>query len=303
MSIPVPDPDQWYAPLHGIPRPAWERIRNWIEDEGDIDRIDETWDAVAANWLRRVARSLGKEYRVTESAHFQLLHPLSEREGHRMLEVSEEAYTRVTSLLGELCTFHFGRVVAMRFTDSDHYYRYTIQDDGGDAALPMSGGMCMTGDFTHIICHSRTAEEFAPTLAHELSHFYTAHLPLPAWVNEGIAMTMEGVRRHLPTRESIPRHRAYWNDETIRDFWSGAIWSRAGEAFELSYELAAMMFEIIRTELSPPPAAFRAFVLEARRDDSGAAAAKEHLRVELAELVEEFLGPGDWAPRFGSDYD
>jgi hypothetical protein len=302
MSIVVPDPDEWYAPLHGIPRPAWEQIRNWIEDEGDVDRMDETWDAVTANWLRRVGEALSRDYRVTQSEHFQLLHPFSEREGRRMLETSEEAYHRVTSVLGELCTFHFGRVVAMRFTDSDHYYRYTIQDDGGDEAIPMSGGMCMIGEFTHIVCLSREAEEFAPTLAHELSHFYTAHLPLPAWVNEGIAMTMEGIRRHLPTRENIQRHRAYWNAETIQDFWAGDVWSQAGEAFELSYGLAAALFEIIRTELSPPPDAFRAFVREAGRGDGGAAAAKEHLRVELGELVEEFLGPGDWGPRLSPDW-
>jgi hypothetical protein len=297
MPIAVPNPDEWFELEHGIPHPNWTLFENWIMTEAEAEAFDEAWDVVAENWLTRVGRALGPEYRVGKSPHFLLLTPHSAREQAPQLEAAEQAHTRVTKLLGDLCRFHHGRVVALRFVDADHYYRYIAHGDDDEAELPMTGGVFINRGLPHVVCHSRMFEEFCDTLSHELAHFYTAHLSLPAWVGEGIAMLLEPRQSHLPSSERIAKHRAHWTPETIQDFWSGASWSDPSEVFNLSYELAAVIFDVVRTELKPPPEAFRAFVRDARREDGGAEAARMHLRTELSELVEQFLGPGDWEPR------
>ena len=117
----------------------------------------------------------------------------------------------------------------------------------------------------------------------------------------GGTVTFEGDagHSHLPNSEAVEKHRAHWDAETIQPFWLGETFQQPGETFAMGYELAAVLFDVIRKELQPPPEAFRAFVQAANRADAGAAAAREHLRVELGELVEAFLGPGDWNPRPG----
>ena len=97
----------------------------------------------------------------------------------------------------------------------------------------------------------------------------------------------------------MEKHRAHWDEDTIQDFWSGESFRTPGEAFELSYGLAAVLFDVIKKELDPPPEAFRSFIQNAECSDGGAAAAQKYLRVELSELVEIFLGPGEWKPRPG----
>ena len=299
MSNLVPNHDAWFANVHGFARPNWTLFEDYILSEVDADRFDEAWNAVAELWLSRIHEQTGSKFHLAQSPNFFLLSPHTERECLRMLQVAERAYARLTHTLGSILTPRFGKVVTLRFVDAVDYYHYVghFHDEGDEH--PMSGGMFLADGLPHIACHSATFEQFAPTLAHELSHLLVAHLPLPAWVNEGVAMSFEQEfgYSHLPDLEAIEKHRKHWDSETIQDFWTGESWRQTGEAFGLSYGLAALIFDVIRKELQPPPDAFAAFVQHADCNDGGAAAARQHLRVELSELVEVLLGPGNWNPR------
>jgi hypothetical protein len=137
-------------------------------------------------------------------------------------------------------------------------------------------------------------------LTHELTHNLLRSLPLPVWLNEGLAMLFEqdvaGGFRPPVTREGADLHRSYWNAATIQEFWRGDSFSNP-EVQELAYGLARILLDFIVTDLQPTPPDFRDFVLHADRKDGGEAAARNFLGVELSDLVSTFLGPGKWAPK------
>src|SRR5688572_17624715 len=138
-----------------------------------------------------------------------------------------------------------------------------------------------------------------PTIAHELTHCLLQHLPLPAWLNEGIAVNTEhrlcpppGRPLHTP-EEMHDKHVSFWNEKAIQEFWSGKSWLRPGEANMLSYDLARHFVSMIARDYD----AFRAFVNTANTADSGDAAALEHLGYPIGHLAEAVLGTGTWHPK------
>ena len=146
---------------------------------------------------------------------------------------------------------------------------------------------------------SWSADDERRTLVHELAHNLVAHLPLPLWLNEALAMAFEadiaGGTHEPVTRELAARHREYWTAETIQEFWIGHSFSDV-EGQELAYSLSRVLLHLIYTEVRPPEGHFRRFVLTADWADAGAAAAQEHLEIPLENLIAAFLGPGDWMP-------
>ncbi len=299
MSATVPDPDEWYSTVYGIPRPKWEKISDWITLEADADRFDEAWDTVVTNWLHRVADALDARYQVAESPHFLLLAPNNESECLMMLTGAERTYHHITTLLGELCSIHFGRIAVLRLSE-EHYEPYTAYYHGADEGpAPKSSGMYFHGAYPHIALHAKRASGIEQILAHELTHFCTGHMRLPTWISEGIAMSLETLARspRRLTGRVLERHQAFWNADNVQDFWSGATWGEAGPGFELSYGLAAALYDTIQSDLRPDPEDFRAFLGHADPRDAGAASAQKYLGVDLGELVEGILGPGDWTPQ------
>jgi hypothetical protein len=89
------------------------------------------------------------------------------------------------------------------------------------------------------------------------------------------------------------KHRAFWNEQNIQEFWAGTSWRIAGDPNKLSYSLA----EIILHLLSERPGDWRAFLEQADWRDAGQTAALECLDTDLGNVIGTFLGPGDWRPR------
>lgn len=127
-----------------------------------------------------------------------------------------------------------------------------------------------------------------PVIAHEMTHGCLGHLPIPAWLNEGIAVNTE--QRLCPARLPDPRemqqrHRAFWGPAKVQQFWSGQSFLRPDEGNELSYDLA----RILVAQFSADWDRFRPFVLAATFDDAGAAAAREHLGLALGDVIPALL--------------
>jgi len=134
-------------------------------------------------------------------------------------------------------------------------------------------------------------------LAHELTHNCVVHLKLPLWLNEGLAemfeRTVADARDPVLDYDLKERHLAFWNSETIQEFWSGISFQKPGDSNQLSYSLA----QIVLSLLLEKPGDWGSFLKQAQWGDAGQTAAMDCLGTDLGEVMSTFLGEGDWRPR------
>jgi len=87
------------------------------------------------------------------------------------------------------------------------------------------------------------------------------------------------------------KHAAFWNADTIQEFWSGKSFLRTDDGNMLSYDLAKR----ITATAARDEASFMAFLRQADVADAGLSA--EHcLGYPIEQLVMVMLGEGDWRP-------
>jgi hypothetical protein len=84
------------------------------------------------------------------------------------------------------------------------------------------------------------------------------------------------------------KHRAFWGETEIQEFWSGKSFLRNDDGNMLSYDLA----RILVSQLSRDWSRFRKFVLNANAADAGAVSAAKHLNLELGVAVSALLEQG-----------
>ncbi len=278
----------------GFPRPQWKIIHAWIKKQIAEEDVSLAWQEVSWNWLCELRDRLGGDYAVSQSKNFLLLSSRRLDTRRSILNTSEIAVKLLVEWLGPIAEKRgHGKHVVMDFGAIDDYYEYVAYFYPSDTGVRASGGIFLRGGYYHIALPPLPNPQ--DTLIHELTHNRLAHLPLPAWLNEGIAMAMErrigGSRSGQLDRELHRKHRAYWTAETIGAFWSGdSFHDNDGEVIHLSYSLAATLVDLLVQEFGN----FLDFVTKARRDDAGQAAAQEIFGVDLNEIASTFLGPGDW---------
>jgi hypothetical protein len=126
-----------------------------------------------------------------------------------------------------------------------------------------------------------------------MTHLLVDHLPLPLWVNEGLATSAERVlsdyAEPLLNEELVQRHRDYWNPQTIQHFWNGESFQQPGISQELSYSLA----EVLATQLRDIPG-YPDFIRNASWEDAGEAAARRYLNGGVGDIAAIFLGDSYW---------
>jgi hypothetical protein len=93
-------------------------------------------------------------------------------------------------------------------------------------------------------------------------------------------------------RELLVKHKRFWGESEIQEFWSGKSFRRADEGNHLSYSLASLAVQSLGHNFSR----FRDFVLQAHYRDSGEAAAQHVFGGSLGDLIEQFFGTGNWTP-------
>lgn len=285
--------------VEGYPRPQWPAI-DAIIDSLPAERADEHWSAAARAWLDATARHLGPPYEVRETRNFLVLSPLIPRAAEVVERFVERAWKQiVTELDGLADDKGYGKRVVMLFATQDEYYEYSafFYPDGEH---PLSAGVFLNGEYGHVAIPFHEIAETEATIAHELTHCYVAALPLPLWLNEGLAVTFENeICCNRPLRmdsDRLAEHHAFWNEDTIQEFWSGRSFGRTDEGNELSYELARYCVRALAHDREP----FIEFAKNATFEDGGEAAAVAVYGGSLGGLIEQFFGAGDWAPRLGS---
>ncbi len=123
-----------------------------------------------------------------------------------------------------------------------------------------------------------------------MTHGCLGHLPIPLWLNEGLAVNTEqrlcppGPPMFTPM-EMHAKHQAFWGEKEIQEFWSGLSFQRNDEGNLLSYDLA----RILVSQFSADWPGFQAFVLTANADDGGASAAADCLGHDLGVAASAIL--------------
>lgn len=264
----------------------------------DAER-DRVWQGHGKRWLTRIVESLGDEFALHEVGGFWVVSSERPKQVERVGRLLQSARRRILSDLdGVACDPLHTRLAVLWLENEDVYYHYISQayPDAGEFAL--SGGSFLPGGYPHFVFpHYDQFHDLERVMSHELTHALVSHLPLPLWLNEGIAVTMEeaiaGGMHARRTVELLDQHPDFWNEDTMQEFWSGASFSRADEGNGLSYGLA----HLLTTNLAHDFERFRGFALAAHAADAGESAARDHLGISLGHMVGALLGEGDWEPQ------
>jgi hypothetical protein len=252
-------------------------------------------------WLLHLRDALGPDFLLHESDHALILSSLEPQVVRATASFVAKTRQRITKLLGTLAHLPADqKSVLIVFDDPDSYYHYVgaLYPDDGEFAF--SGGMFINAGCAHFVTQRNDLAQIEPVIAHELTHSAVAHLALPLWLDEGIAVNTEhkltGMPRNLHSPQQMhAKHLQFWGEAEIQQFWTGDSFHRPDDGQMLSYDLARVLVEKLAGDWS----AFERFASRAARDDAGAQAASEQLGVDLGAWVCALLerAPSDgWAP-------
>jgi hypothetical protein len=277
------------------PRPNWEEVAAQLASASPKDE-DGAWRGVARRWTEEICAAAGERYRLADSAHFLLASALEPRAAANLLSFAERARRGILRALTGLAGDRgFGPHVILVFESDDEYYEY-IAPFYPEGHYSTSSGVHLNHGYGHFALPRREPDLLEPVVAHELTHALLSHLPLPRWLDEGIAVNLESALCPRQARRLelswIERHQRWWDSESVQQYWSGRAFHRPDKLSELSYELAWVS---VRT-LAEDYETFRAFASEASSEDAGQASAQKHFGSGLGGHFEAFLGEGDWEP-------
>jgi hypothetical protein len=286
--------------FNGYPIVDWQTVTDWVNGCKPVRRRATAWTACERAWLLHFRDALGPQFRLDESRTAFLLSSLQPNVAAAALEFMRRAPRRIALILEELAQVRpWGKEILIVFADSEAYYRYAAHYYPKKGEFALSGGMHIDSGCSHYVSPRNDLAQIEPMVAHEMTHGCLGHLPLPLWLNEGLAVNTErrvaGARSSLPTPELHAQHQRFWSAGRIQQFWSGKSFDRQDEGNKLSYDLARIIVE----QLAKDWASFKRFVLHSNGADSGAAAARDCLRLDLGDVVLRLLErkPGrSWSP-------
>ncbi len=235
-------------------------------------------------WLLHLRDSLGIDYKLYQSDEVFLLSSQNERIIKLTMDFLKSGRERVLKALPGL-TAAFGDLLAIMINEGEQYYDYTGKYNSGKGQTILSAGVFIKSVLPHFVTNETQLTLAEPTIIHEMTHYHLAHLELPLWLDEGLAVNVERViAKNAPPAEYLvelyEKHIAYWDHQTIQNFWSGDTYSHSTKA-ELAYDLGRMLVY----HLAKHKHAFKQFVEDSNRLDSGAKAAMTHLDMTLGQIV------------------
>lgn len=278
------------------------QLANWLNDNVAAELHPSIWEEAKRAWLLHVRDALGANFQITESETALLLSSLNPNTARTTANFMSKALEQVLGVLDGIARApQHGKDILIVFEDAESYYRYVSFFYPEAAMHGLGRGIYIRAGIGHFVTVKADLYAIQSVMAHEMTRNCLMHLPLPLWLNAGIAANTE---RQLVNKKSCGgcgsqqlHHRllAYWDESEIQNFWSGASFQRGGESLQLSHELARIMVELLAKDWQP----FKEFVINAHAEDAGTAAARAHLDLDLGELVCALLErdnfPG-WSP-------
>lgn len=286
---------------HRFPVVDWTAVMSWLDGLTTPDLQARAWAACERAWLLRFRDALGPDYRLAESNQAAVLSSLEPKLSRATLEMMERMLRRIVGVLNGIAQVPpWGKHILIVFDDQDGYYEYMSYYYPESGEFAFSSGMHIGSGCSHFVTVKSDLHAMESVIAHEMTHGVCSHLPLPLWLNEGIAVNTE--RRLTESDSSLyspqemrEKHLRFWRETEIQEFWSGKSFYRIDDGNSLSYDLARIMVE----QMSKNWERFRDFVLTADRADAGAGAAQKHLGVDLGAFVCALLEKeplAAWAP-------
>lgn len=290
--------NQHFREIDNFPRPNWEAIYSDVEkNHKDTDQHD-LWCNIARSWMNRLTSSLPTNYTIHESENFILVTSESEKYVSIFQRSLERTLKRIVSTLHGIASDEgFGKYVVLIFDDMDFYYSYLSYFYEKEGVYGLSAGVYLNKGYGHFAFPHQDLSYAESITAHEMTHALVSHLPIPAWLNEGMAVNIEnlltGSAPLKMDKEMYARHQSFWGEKEIQEFWSGESFHRPDEGQELSYHLA----QFAVNSLSQDYDAFIEFANKAHLSDGGEAAANDVYEGSLGNLIAQYFGEGEWAPK------
>lgn len=269
-----------------FPHFHWEAIYQWIETLPG-DKQAEAWAMCEEAWLVYMQDSLGGAYFLSQANDAILLSSLNQGMAQSALDFMNRTENRIVRVLDGVARIpEWGKNILVVFDDIEAYYCYVSHFYPEAGEFAMSSGMYINAGCGHFVTVKSDLRAIEPVVVHEMVHGLVGHLPLPAWLNEGLAVNTENrlsptVKPLFSPQEMHAKHMGFWGVEEIHEFWSGKSFLRPDDGNMLSYDLARIFVE----QLSVDWPRFSAFVSEATLDDAGRAAASKHLNLDLGMAV------------------
>lgn len=281
----------------GFPRPDWGAIDKLAETQSAAES-NRFWTGWARRWVEATATQLGNQYQVTETDNFIVLSAQNERYVDLLSSFFERTLRTILETLGGIASGEgYGKNVVLIFDEQEPYYQYMSYFYPDDGEFILSSGVFLNSEYGHFSFPFLEMSAAEATAAHEMTHACLRHLPIPLWLNEGFAVTMEdeicGYQPLQMDSERFAKHESFWNAETIQEFWSGYSFNRTDEGSELSYELARFCLRSLAHDYD----VFATFANSASYEDAGESAAIDAFEGSLGGLIHQFFGDGDWSPR------
>lgn len=278
-----------------FPRVDWEKISLFLA-ENPPAKPHETWLSLAREWTKLIADSLGGKYSIHESMEFIFVSSQSTPQVKDAFAVWESSRVNILHDLAGIAEDEgFGKHVVFDFSTAEIYYSYMCDYDEDEGEFGASQGCFIPAAYGHFALSPGEINDRS-LITHELTHALLRHLPLPLWIDEGLAEIM-GTRavgeEIFMDRALFGEHQAYWHKHGLNDFWGGASFLSATEGQELSYSLASVLISRL---LEVNPETFREFVLSASDEDAGESAARDSFVIGLGDIAAGFLGEGEWGP-------
>lgn len=289
--------------IDGLPVPDWRAVGAWVAGLEPALQA-QAWANAEMAWLAHLQAALGDDHHLARHQHAWLLSTLEPRVATATVAFMSKTLERIQRVLDGIAKPPaWGSDILLVFEDPDTYYRYIARYYAEDGEFAFSSGMHINAGCSHFVTFQEELRSIEPVIAHELTHACLGHLPIPAWLNEGLAVNTE--RRLCPppgqahTPHQLHRmHQKFWTPERVQEFWNGRSFLRPDEGNLLSYELARLLVQHFAADWD----LFRRFTLDAQAQDAGQAAALQHLGLDLGETVctlFEFEPGPAWAPMPG----
>lgn len=175
-------------------RPNWNYIQQLVQQTVEPFDLQQAWTELGIQWLLQLRRDLGGDYHVYRSSNCILLTDLPETQVDPLLVFVENSLEYIQEQLQQATwQNYFGLHVVLLFSDTDDYFQY-ISYFYPDGTHPSSSGILISMEYVHIAAPYQDGLNIQHTLLHELVHNKVVHLPLPHWLNEGLAQTFERIR-------------------------------------------------------------------------------------------------------------
>lgn len=279
---------QFFIQRENIPLLDGHRLMIWLNDNVAAELRPALWEGAKRAWLLHMRDILGATFQVADSKTALVLSALNPTTARTTANFMSNALEQVLGVLtGIAQPPQGGKDILIVFEDAESYYRYLSFFYSAAAVQGMGRVMYIRDSIGHFVAVKADLYATQSMMVQEITCNCLAHLPLPVWLNVGIAVNTE---RQLVNKKSCGgcgsqqlHHRllAYWNEYEIQNFWSGVSFQRPDEGLQLSYELARIMVDLLAKDWQ----SFIRFVGHAHANDAAKAAALAYLDMDLGELA------------------